>query len=138
MAAMIRSLSSCLDATRMWRSTERASLEKKPSTRLSQEPCLGVKVNSKRPRCTPPPDHADAHGGPEVASSTLRADNRVPWPSGRRYSQPMPCLSGDRQLLAGPRPIIERCQRTIGQRPLNTALDSLMVHPHDPSHLKKG
>src|ERR1700746_278507 len=49
MAAMMRSLSSCLDATRMWRSTERASLEKKPSTRLSQEPCLGVKVNSKRP-----------------------------------------------------------------------------------------
>jgi hypothetical protein len=47
-AAMRRSLSSCLDATRMWRSTERASLEKKPSTRLSQEPCLGVKVNSKR------------------------------------------------------------------------------------------
>ena len=34
----------------MWRRTERASLEKKPSTRLSQEPCLGVKVNSKRPR----------------------------------------------------------------------------------------
>ena len=29
--------------------TERASLEKKPSMRLSQEPCLGVKVNSKRP-----------------------------------------------------------------------------------------
>ena len=25
----------------MWRSTERAALEKKPSTRLSQEPCLG-------------------------------------------------------------------------------------------------
>src|SRR5215471_2629753 len=49
MAAMMRSLSSCLDATRKWRSTERASLEKKPSTRLSQEPCLGVKVNSKRP-----------------------------------------------------------------------------------------
>src|ERR1700720_3592584 len=49
MAAMMRSLSSCLDSTRMWRSTERASLEKKPSTRLSQEPCLGVKVNSKRP-----------------------------------------------------------------------------------------
>src|SRR5712672_1700243 len=48
MAAMMRSLSSCLDSTRMWRSTERASLEKKPSTRLSQEPCLGVKVNSKR------------------------------------------------------------------------------------------
>ena len=31
MAAMMRSLSSCLDSTRMWRSTERASLEKKPS-----------------------------------------------------------------------------------------------------------
>jgi hypothetical protein len=29
--------------------TERTSLEKKPSTRLSQEPCLGVKMNSKRP-----------------------------------------------------------------------------------------
>jgi sRNA-binding protein len=29
--------------------THRASLEKKPSTRLSHEPCLGVKVNSKRP-----------------------------------------------------------------------------------------
>src|SRR5580704_12163171 len=49
MAAMMRSLSSCLDETRIWRSTERVSLEKKPSTRLSQEPCLGVKVNLKRP-----------------------------------------------------------------------------------------
>ena len=48
MAAISRSLSSCLEATRMWRSTERASLEKKPSMRLSQEPCLGVKTNSKR------------------------------------------------------------------------------------------
>jgi hypothetical protein len=46
---MMRSLSSCLDETRIWRSTERASLEKKPSTRLSQEPYLGVKVNLKRP-----------------------------------------------------------------------------------------
>ena len=45
---MMRSLSSCFDATRMWRRTERANLEKKPSMRLSQEPCLGVKVNSKR------------------------------------------------------------------------------------------
>src|SRR6266581_2873325 len=42
MAAMMRSLSSCLDATRMWRRTERANLEKKPSTRFSQEPCLGT------------------------------------------------------------------------------------------------
>src|SRR5258706_1956115 len=47
MAAIMRSLSSCLDETRMWRKTERASLEKKPSTRLSQEPWVGVKVNSK-------------------------------------------------------------------------------------------
>src|ERR1019366_9462412 len=39
---MMRSLSSCLDETRIWRSTERARLEKKPSTRLSQEPCFGL------------------------------------------------------------------------------------------------
>jgi len=31
------------------RKTERANLEKKPSIRLSQEPWVGVKVNSKRP-----------------------------------------------------------------------------------------
>ena len=37
------------EATLMWRRTERANLEKKLSMRLSQEPCLGVKVNSKRP-----------------------------------------------------------------------------------------
>src|SRR5579864_3884477 len=49
MPAMMRSLSSCLEVTRMWRRTERANLEKKPSMRLSQEPCLGVKVSSKRP-----------------------------------------------------------------------------------------
>ena len=42
-------LSSCFDVTRIWRRTERANLEKKPSIRLSQEPCLGVKVKSKRP-----------------------------------------------------------------------------------------
>src|ERR1700739_4090193 len=47
-AAMMRSLSSCLDATRMWRSTDRASLEKKPSIRLSQESWGGVKVYSTR------------------------------------------------------------------------------------------
>ena len=33
----------------MWRRTDRANLEKKPSMRLSHERCLGVKVNSKRP-----------------------------------------------------------------------------------------
>jgi hypothetical protein len=46
---MMRCLSSYFEATRMWRRTERANLEKKPSIKLSQEPCLGVKVNSKRP-----------------------------------------------------------------------------------------
>ena len=49
MPAMMRCLSSCFDVTRIWRRTERANLEKKPSIRLSQEPCLGVKVKSKRP-----------------------------------------------------------------------------------------
>ena len=33
----------------MLRRTDRANLEKKPSKRLSHEPCLGVKVKSKRP-----------------------------------------------------------------------------------------
>src|SRR5204863_10129081 len=49
MPAMMRSLSSFFEATRMWRRTERANLEKNPSMRLSHEPCLGVKVSSKRP-----------------------------------------------------------------------------------------
>src|SRR4030095_8727781 len=50
MPAMMRSLSSCFEATRMWRRTERANLEKNPSTRLSQEPCLGVKVELEAAR----------------------------------------------------------------------------------------
>ena len=37
MTAIMRSLSSCFEVTRMWRSTERASLEKKPSMRLSHD-----------------------------------------------------------------------------------------------------
>jgi hypothetical protein len=45
---VMRSLSSCFEATRMWRKTERASLDNKPSIILSQEPCLGVNVNAKR------------------------------------------------------------------------------------------
>ena len=49
MPAIMRSLRSCFEVTRMWRRTDRANLEKKPSMRLSHEPCLGVKVNSKRP-----------------------------------------------------------------------------------------
>ena len=50
-----------------------------------------------------------------------------------------PCLGlgGDRRLLAGPRPIIERRQRTVDQRPLDTALNGLMVRAHGPSHLKR-
>lgn len=47
-AAMMRSLSSCFEATRIWRRTERANLEKSRSMRLSHEPCLGVKVSSTR------------------------------------------------------------------------------------------
>ena len=49
MTANRRSLSSCLELTRMWRNSERASLEKKPSMRLSHEPWVGVKVKVKRP-----------------------------------------------------------------------------------------
>src|SRR5580704_8908569 len=49
MKAIRRSLSSSLQLTRMWRSTERASLEKKPSMRLSHDPCVGVNVKVKRP-----------------------------------------------------------------------------------------
>jgi hypothetical protein len=48
MAAMMRSFSFCLDTKRMWSKMERAGFEKKPLTRFSQEPCLGVKVKSKR------------------------------------------------------------------------------------------
>ena len=51
-----------------------------------------------------------------------------------------PCLglSGDGWLLAKPRPILERRHRTIGQRPLNAALSSLMVHSQSLSHRKEG
>jgi hypothetical protein len=44
----------------------------------------------------------------------------------------------DRRLPTGPRPIIERRHRTIGQCPLDAALDRLMVHPNSLSHRKKG
>src|SRR5215475_7242060 len=37
---MMRCFSSAFDATRMWRRTERAIFEKKPSMRLSHEPCF--------------------------------------------------------------------------------------------------
>lgn len=42
-------LDSCFEASRIWSRTERANLDKNPSMRLSLEPCLGVKVCSKRP-----------------------------------------------------------------------------------------
>ena len=48
MKALMRSRSSCLLATRMWRSTERAILEKYVSTQLSHDACLGVNTNLKR------------------------------------------------------------------------------------------
>jgi hypothetical protein len=38
-----------LELTRICRSSERASLEKKPSMRLSHDPCSGVNVKVKRP-----------------------------------------------------------------------------------------
>jgi hypothetical protein len=47
-------------------------------------------------------------------------------------------LGRDRRLPTGPRPIIERRHRTIGQCPLDAALDRLMVHPNSLSHRKKG
>ena len=47
--AKILCLSSAFEATRMRRRTERAIFEKKPLTRLSQEPCLSVKTKVKRP-----------------------------------------------------------------------------------------
>ena len=49
MKTIRRSLSSGLELMRMWRNSERASLEKKPSMRLSHEPWVGVKVKVKRP-----------------------------------------------------------------------------------------
>src|SRR5690349_8716512 len=42
-------LESCLEVTRMWRNSERASLEDQPSMRLSHEPWVGVNAKVKRP-----------------------------------------------------------------------------------------
>ena len=42
MPLRMRSFSSSIDLTRMWRRKVRAILEKTHSIRLSQEPCLGV------------------------------------------------------------------------------------------------
>ena len=68
---------------RMWRSTERASLAKKPSMRLSHDPCVGLNVKVKRPmgcaasqlvvsretrsaRCVSVPVVVEFSGGPAV------------------------------------------------------------------------
>ena len=50
-----------------------------------------------------------------------------------------PCfgLGGDRRLLARPGTIVERRHWTIGQRPLNAALDCLMMHPQSLTHRKE-
>src|SRR6266849_10097315 len=44
----IRVFNSAFELTRIPRNNVRASLPKKDSTRFSHEPCLGVKMNSKR------------------------------------------------------------------------------------------
>ncbi len=45
----MRDLSSAFEATRTWRSCDRAILEEKASTRLSQELCSGVSTSENRP-----------------------------------------------------------------------------------------
>jgi hypothetical protein len=52
--------------------------------------------------------------------------------------QPCPGLDSDRRLLARPRTIVERGHWTIGQRPLDAALDRLMMHPQSLPHRKEG
>ena len=49
----------------------------------------------------------------------------------------MPGLGGDRRLLARSRAIIECRHRTIGQRPLNAALDGLVMHTQSVSYSKE-
>ena len=51
--------------------------------------------------------------------------------------QPCPGLGSDRRLLARPGTIVERRHWTIGQRPLNAALDRLMMHPQSLTHRKE-
>ena len=43
-------------------------------------------------------------------------------------------LGRDARLLTRPRPVVECCQRTIGDRPLDAALDGLTMHPESPAH----
>ena len=48
--------------------------------------------------------------------------------------QPGLGLGRDGRLLTRLRPVVECCQRTIGDRPLDAALDGLMMHPESPAH----
>ena len=56
-------------------------------------------------------------------------------PAGQRH-QPGLGLSGDRGLLAGPRPIVERRHRAIGNSPLHAALYGLMMHPQSTRYAR--
>ena len=60
MPAMMRCLSSCFDVTRIWRRTERANLEKKPSIRPRQSrQCFNL-LSGHRQRDRLPPSCHDA------------------------------------------------------------------------------
>jgi hypothetical protein len=56
--------------------------------------------------------------------------------AGQRH-QPCLGLSGDRRLLARSRAIIQCRHRTLGQRPLNAALDGLMMQTQSMSYRKE-
>src|SRR6202022_2596692 len=92
----MRSLSSCFEATLMWRRTERANLEKKPSMRLSQEPCLGdtaklaVDVGDRSFSSDQPAPHALG------MSASLRSRPNLRSAANRRgVPQPDPCTAAD-------------------------------------------
>ena len=55
----------------------------------------------------------------------------------RQRHQPGLGLRRDRRLLARSRSVVECRQRAIGQRPLDAALDRLMVHAKSLSHRKE-
>jgi hypothetical protein len=55
----------------------------------------------------------------------------------RQRYQPGLGLRRDRWFLTGPRPIVERRKRPMGQGPLDAALDCLMVHPHGTADRKE-
>jgi hypothetical protein len=103
----------------MWRSTDRASLEKKPSTRLSQEPCLGVKVNWKRP----------AGGSANTADVTtlLPVVDRLR----QRFSIGRVCVVADRGMISAATiaGLEERKLEYLGARERSEAIVRKIVHP---------